>query len=446
MFYFKYKVPVMIFLALIFAALTQPVLAQKDKDKNPKLSAPPVPEAAPRTPFSDVRRDSLLNGLQIVTLEKNTSPKVICHLTVRGGSMFDLVGKAGVATLTVETLLAVNPKLKEDLASLEAQMDWGVTLDHTWFRIEAPAQNLQETISIIARLLVTDVIRKESFAKAHQKHLEHQKSLQLPAAAQADEAFIAALYGDHPYAHTTEGNAASIVNIQYGDVYDFYKRVYLANNMFAVVEGNLKREKVMNIFRTYFGSWIKGSPAPPTFRPPTRTPEVRVIKIEQAGLSNVEIRGGVIGVSHTDADYLATVLLSRLLDKRLKQIEATSMTSFPPRVLAAPIHFSASVPAERAVEISRQITDIFAQLSKQEISEVELATAQAALLEEHRAKSVSEYLREIATYKLPETYPLNFENKVKAITTLDLQRVAKRLLDANALTVLVMGKVSEIKG
>ena len=442
----RYATIVLILLAMFFSVLPQSVAAQKDKEKNPKLSAPAAPEVAPRTPFSDVRRDSLLNGLQIVTLEKNTAPKVVCHLTVRGGSMFDLVGKAGVATLTVETLLAVNPNLKEELATLEAQMDWGVTLDHTWFRIEAPAQNLQETISIIARLLVTDVIRKDAFAKAHQVRLDRVKSLQLPAAAQADEAFIAALYGDHPYAHNSEGNAATVTNIQYGDVYDFYKRVYLANNMFAVVEGNLKREKVMGIFRTYFGSWIKGSPAPPTFRPPTRTAEVRVIKIEQANLSNVEIRGGVIGVSHTDADYIATILLSRVLDKRLKSIEATSVTSFAPRVLAAPLYFSASASAERAPEISRQITDIFALLSKNEISELELATAQSALLEEHRAKSVSEYLREIASYKLPETYPLNFENKVKAVTTLDLQRVAKRLLDANALTVLVMGKVSEIKG
>ncbi len=428
---------------LIFLALVFPVLAQKDKGKSQKLSSPAVPEVAPRTPFSDVRRDSLLNGLQIVTLEKNDSPKVICHLTVRGGAMFDLIGKAGVAALTVETLLAVNPNLKEELVTLEASMDWGVTLDHTWFRIEAPAQNLQETISIIARLLVTDNLRKDAFATAHKAHLDRVKAWQLPAAAQADEAFIAALYGDHPYAHNSEGDATTIARIPYGDVYDFYKRVYLANNMFAVVEGNIKREKVMGIFRTYFGGWVKGLPAPPTFRPPLRTSEVRVIKIEQANLSNVEIRGGVIGVSHTDADYLATVLLSRVLDKRLKQIEATSVTSFAPHILAAPVHFSASVPTERAVEISRQMTDVFSLLSKNEISELELATAQSALLNEHHAKSVSEYLREIAAYRLPETYPLNFENKVKAVTTLDLQRVAKRLLDANALTVLVMGKVNE---
>ena len=94
----RYATIVLILLAMFFSVLPQSVAAQKDKEKNPKLSAPAAPEVAPRTPFSDVRRDSLLNGLQIVTLEKNTAPKVVCHLTVRGGSMFDLVGKAGVAT------------------------------------------------------------------------------------------------------------------------------------------------------------------------------------------------------------------------------------------------------------------------------------------------------------------------------------------------------------
>ena len=75
----RYTTIVLILLAIFFSVLPQSVSAQKDKEKNQKLSAPAVPEVAPRTPFSDVRRDSLLNGLQIVTLEKNTAPKVVCH-------------------------------------------------------------------------------------------------------------------------------------------------------------------------------------------------------------------------------------------------------------------------------------------------------------------------------------------------------------------------------
>ena len=95
------------------------------------------------------------------------------------------------------------------------------------------------------------------------------------------------------------------------------------------------------------------------------------------------------------------------------------------------------------MELSRQATDLFATFDKAEITESELAIAQAALLSEHQARPITEYLREIAAFRLPETYPLTYESKIKAVSTLDLQRVAKRLLEANALTVLVLGKVNE---
>ena len=417
-------------------------LAQKDKEKKPKLTAPAV-EVAPRTPYSDVRREALLNGLQVIMLERQDEPKITCELVIRGGAMFDLTGKAGLAKLTAEALLGVNPQLEQELESLDAKMNWGVTSDTTWFQLEAPAGNLDQVFAIISRLLVVDSIRKEAFEAAHKAHLTKLKALQLAPALKADEAFFATLYGDHPYGHTVEGTAESIATIKYGDALDFYKRVYLANNMFAVVHGNLRPERIMTLFRMFYGSWIKGVPPPPAFRPPFRTTEARVNKIEQPDLVNVEIRGGVIGVSHTDADFIPTTLLSRVMEARLKKLSAATTAQFMPQVLAAPLYFSASIPSDKAIALSRQITDLFATLDKADFSESELAIAQAALLREHQARPMTEYLREIAAFKLPETYPLNYESKVKAVSTLDLQRVAKRLLEANALTVLVLGKVSE---
>lgn len=437
---FRYfAVPTLCFLLLPFT-----VFAQKDKapDKKPKLTAPTV-EAVARTPYSDVRREALLNGLQVIMLERQGESKVNCQLVIRGGAMFDLVGKAGLATLTVESLLEVNPQLEQELESLDAKLNWGVTSDTTWFHLESPSGNLDQVFAIISRLLVVDSVRKEAFEAAQKKHLEKLKTAQLAPTIKADEAFLAALYGDHPYGHNVEGTGESVAAIKYGDVLDFYKRVYLANNMFAVVNGNLKQERIMSLFRMFYGSWIKGVPPPPAFRPPYRTAEPRVNKVEQADLANVEIRGGVIGVSHTDADFIAATLLARVLEARLKQFSEATAAYFPARVLAAPLYFSASVPANKAMDFSRQVTDLFATLDKAEISETELATAQTALLKEHQARALTDYLREIAAFKLPETYPLTYESKVKAVSTLDLQRVAKRLLEANALTVLVLGKVTD---
>jgi zinc protease len=420
-------------------------LAQTDKDKNkkPKLTAPTVPEPVPRTPYSEVRREALLNGLQVITLERREEAKVTCRLVIRGGAMYDVVGKTGLAIVTAEALLAVNPQLKEELESLDATFNWGVTLDTTWFQIEAPNGNLDQVLSRLGRLLVVETVRKDAFEAAQKARVEKLKALQLAPPAKADEAFFAALYGEHPYGHNVEGAGDTVAPIKHGDVLDFYKRVYLANNMFAVVQGNLRHDRVMSLFRMFYGGWIKGVPAPPTFRPPYRTLEARVQKVEQADLANVEVRGGVIGVSHTDADFIATRLLAVVLENRLKKLEAAATVQFAPRILAAPLYFNASLSADKATTFSRQATDLFATLDKSEISEVELATAQAALLNEHQARPITAYLEEIATFKLPETYPLTYESKVKAVSTLDLQRVAKRLLEANALTVLVLGKVGD---
>ena len=436
------KFALFIFSLSLFGAL---VVAQTDKDKNkkPKLIAPAMPEPVARTPYSDVRREALLNGLQVITLEHRDEPKVTCRLVIRGGAMFDLVGKTGLAMLTVESLLAVNPQLKEELESLDTTLDWGVTSDTTWFQIEAPGGNLDQVLSRIGRLLVVEAVRKEAFEAAQKARLDKLKATQLAPAHKADEAFFTTLFGEHPYGHNVEGDATTMGAIKYGDVLDFYKRVYLANNMFAVVYGNLRHDRIMTLFRMFYGGWIKGVPAPPMFRPPFRTTEARVQKVVQPDLSNVEVRGGVIGVSHTDADFIGTRLLALVLENRLKKLDAATTVQFAPRVLVAPLYFHASVPADKAVEFSRQATDMFATLDKSEISEVELATAQSVLLKEHEARPITEYLEEIATFKLSETYPLTYESKVKAVSTIDLQRVAKRLLEANALTVLVLGKVGE---
>src|SRR5262245_4560208 len=206
---------------LLIGVLASLASAQKNsKDKN-KDKNPPVPAVIPPTPYSDVRRDSLLNGLQIITLERAGDANVKCDLIIRAGAMFDLAGKTGVAALTQETLLAVNPRLKEEIESPQAKIDWGLNLDTTWFHIETPANNFDAVFEILGRLLVVENIRPDAFKRAHQERLEKVKSVKPTPAEQADEAFLKAVYGDHPYGHNIGGGEATVSGIKQADVYDF---------------------------------------------------------------------------------------------------------------------------------------------------------------------------------------------------------------------------------
>jgi zinc protease len=413
------------------------VAQKKDGDQDSR------PILAPANPYREVMREALLNGMQIVSLGRSGDPSIKIDLVIRGGSKFDLAGKTGLAKLTQETLLAVNPNLKAELESLQTKIDWGVDPDSTWFHIETSANNMDTALEIVGRLLVVEDIRVDAFNRAHEEQINRIKSNRLSHAERADGSFMHALYGEHPYGHNIDGSVESVTAIKRGDVYDFMRRFYIANNTFAVVTGNITPERAIKPFKLFFGGWMKGRVLPPTFRPPKQVAQLKLVKIEAPDAAKIEIRCGVLGVNHTNPAYLTTEVLARILSARIQKEGGEITVKSWPRVLPGPFFLSASVPAEQAPAFSRRATEIFAALATAPVSPEEIAAAKTDLTKEYSARPPEHYLREIEVYSLPRNYPLEVANKIEAISATDVERVSKKLLEANALTVVVLGKVSE---
>lgn len=418
--------------------------AQKKGDQ----SQPNQPVPAAPTPFSDVHRDALLNGLQIITLER-PAERIKCEIVVRSGAMYDLEGKAGLASLTQSTLLAVNPRLNDEIESLKGEITWGLDWDATWYRLEIPTASFETAVEILSRLLVVETIRPDAFKRAQADHdLRLAEAMRMTPAARADDAFFAALYRGHPYGHAVDGSRESASAILQGDVYDFERRFYLSNNAAAFISGPISHERVLRAFKILIGGWVKGALVPPTFRQPQRTTAMQVVKLDVPEAPKVELRGGVIGLRANDPDFVVAQVLVRILEKRLKS-DASAQSSdrietmAPQRLLPGPVYFSASIAPERAVAFSRAATDGFAALAVSAVSVDELATAKANLAGERAAMAILEQLREINLYALPRNYPINFAARLEAVTTADVHRIAQRLLAANALTLVVLGPVGE---
>lgn len=426
--------------ALLAGAI--PANAQKQDKNKPSLIPPP-----PRTPYSNVKRDFLLNGLQVISLERPGDSLVKCDLVIRTGAMFDLVGKTGLAALTLQTLLAANPQVKEELESLQAKIEWGVNWDTTWFKLETPPKNVDAVLEIVARLLVVENVRPELFKRAQQAQLEKIKAQQLSPAERADEAFLKAIYGDYPYGHNIDGNELTINGIKQGDVFDFLRRFYLANNVSAILVGNVSQTRVMKAFKIFFGGWTKGQPVPSTFRAPLSVSQLRLVKVEAGDSPNIEIRGGFLGVKHTDPDFLTTEALAKVLSARLQQSGDSAPRDFsvhaPPRILPGPFYFSAAASADQAQGFSRRATESLSALATGTVSAEELSAAKSSLAADYTARSVEHFLREIEVYSFPRNYPETVGPKIDKITAADLQRVAKKMFDHNALTVVALGKVNE---
>ncbi|HZS06953.1 MAG TPA: pitrilysin family protein [Blastocatellia bacterium] len=443
----KYTITFCLVVALV-SICAIPALAQNDSKKKKDVQSEVIAPAPP-TPFSGVKRDALLNGMQVVSLARAGDGRLRCDLVVRSGAMFDLVYKAGLAKLTQESLLAANPNLVGELESLQAKIEWGVTPDHTWFRIDSPTGNFATVMEIIGRLLVVENVRQDAFKRAQQAQLEKLRQGSAPNPAErADAKFLSEIYGDHPYGHNVDGTEKSVASIVWADVHDFYRRFYLANNAVAVVTGDVNQERALSVFRAFFGGWVKGAIVPMTFRQPQRVTTLKLVRVEAPEMSTVEFRGGVIGVRQADPDFIATALLARVLEARLRKDNGdlpaggVSVRAVP-HALAGPFYIAASVNADRAPEFSRKATESFAALATAPFTAEELAAARDGLNAEYAARPIEDQLREIETSALPRNHALTFSGRVTAVTTADLQRVARRLLDANALTVVVLGRTGE---
>jgi zinc protease len=431
-----------LFSLALFLAPSDTTNAQK-KDSRSEQAAPSV-----ANPFTEVRRESLLNGLQLVSFE-TSSDRVRCDLIIHCGSMFDLEGKAGLAALTQASLLSVNPQLKEEIESLKGEITWGIDWDATWYRLDVPANALETAIEILGRLVVVENVRNDALSRAQSAHVASltAKRSQLSPIARADEEFLKAIYDAHPYARTVEGDPKTVATIQQGDIFDFERRFYMANNASFVVVGPVRHERVLRTLKFLFGGWVKAAAVPATFRQPQRNAAVRVVKID-ADAPKLELRGGLVGIRGTDPDFLAVQVMARVLEARLKR-DASYQSSdrvavyAPMRVLPGPVFFSASIATDRAAAFSRAATDGFAAMAAQAVSAEELLAAKASLTGERAAMSIADQLREIEYYSLPRNYPLTYAPRLGVITAADVQRVAQRLLSANALTLVVFGPAGE---
>src|SRR5262245_27981144 len=91
---------------LLNAAATLTGNAQNDSQKkNETQDSRPI--LSPANPYREVTRESLLNGMHVISLGRTSNTTIKLDLVIKGGAKFDLAGKTGLAKLTQETLLAV---------------------------------------------------------------------------------------------------------------------------------------------------------------------------------------------------------------------------------------------------------------------------------------------------------------------------------------------------
>jgi zinc protease len=417
------------------------------------------PQASPLV-VPIIKRDSLLNGLQLMTLEQPGTGSVSAHLRINSGSLFDLAGKGGLADITAGMLLrgASGLSARSMADSVEQQ---GLTLkvttgwDSTDIVITGPADSLEAILDLLGKLITSPAF--------DQKELDALKSSQVAALAKEgeDDSVLArrkaleVLFGSHPFGRPERGTPETIKQITRQDLVYFHNRFYIANNSEIIVSGDATADQVTRLARSKLGPWKKGEKVPPTFKPADTPAARRILVLDRAEEAPARAAFVQVGVSRRAEDYLATVVMADVLSSQISSLVAVHSgasleSDLEARLLAGPWVLSLKgAPADLAGYtdvIIDTMTRMAANLPANDRVETAKAKVVAAMAERLKTtEGAAELILDIETYGLGRDYVVNFADRVSAVSAADVQRAAQTHLKPQSMAIVIAGPASRFE-
>lgn len=407
-----------------------------------------------------VKRDSLLNGLQLIVLEQTGTGRVSTRLRLNSGALFDLAGKGGLADLTAGMLLrggggfdakSISETVERSGFTVNVSVGW----DTTDVAISGPADSLEVIFDLLGRCIITPAL--------DQKELDKLKAIHIAAAKQelSDDAetvrrkAIEAVFGTNPFGRPPRGTPESIAQITRQDLQYYHSRFYLANNAELVVSGDATAEQVTRLGRAKLGAWKKGEKVAPTFRPPAARSSRTISILDRADSQLTRTASAQIGFSRRAEDYFAAAIMLDLFSRSCSAIaDGTPGTTVEVEheavQLAGPLclKLKSNTPDVGALlnAVYATMTSLQTQPPASEIVESAKSRLINAMAERLKTNDgVAEVILDIETYGLGRDYLINLADRVAALTPAEVQRAAQSYLKPQSSAVVVAGPASKLE-
>ena len=422
-----------------------------------------APPAGPEPTFKPPKpkRFKLKNGLEVMLVEFHDLPLVDFNLMIKTGGAANPADRAGLADLTAH-MLDERTKTRnalaiaDQVASLGATLSTGSTWDSSNVSLSTLGKNLDAALALYADVVVNPNFDPKEFERVRDNLLTAITRRKDSPPTVANLAFTRLLYGQkHPYGWPMAGVEASIKKLTPADLRGFYDKYYRPNNAALLVAGDTTEKALRAKLDNAFSGWhAKGAAAPKLPGPDGASTATRIFLVDKADAPQSSIRVGLIGIERKSPDYFPVTVMNLILgggfyrlDLNLREgkgwtygARSTVDSRKTPGPISAGGEFVAVHTADSVAEILKEL----ASMRDADVTDVELARAKDQIIKSFPARfatraNVAAQMAELAVFGLPDSYITEYTKKVAAVTKDDVRRVARKYLDPNHLTIVVVG-------
>ena len=411
-----------------------------------------------------IHRVRTANDITILVRPNPSAPVAMLEGCLRAGSVDESAEQAGLASFTASLLSRGSAKYdfdsyNEAVESVGASVSVGGGTHISSFGSESLVEDFPLMVEILA-----DTLQRPTFPSEHIERVRGQWLVRLQEREQSTRSvsyrrFNEMIFGDHPYGLSTSGYIETIQEISRDDVVAFHQNHYRPNQAIIVVSGDVDPEAVVALLESHFGSWRPGAePLPPadTIPPVAGANGIQRKSFDMPGKVQSDVVIGCLAIARTHPDYYAVQVANNILGQfgmmgrlgetvRERQgLAYYSYSALDTDIGIGPWVAFAGVNPQNVNQAADSILHEFERLGNEPVSDEELSDSIANMtgtlpLRLETNDGVASILLSMEWFGLGLDYLQTYQERIRAITKEDVQRVAADYLRTDSYTQVTAG-------
>lgn len=398
-------------------------------------------------------------GITAWLVEDQTIPIITIEASFRGGAVLDSPETAGATNLMAALLeegagdmtATEFARAREDLA---ARFSFEGRLDSVSVSAEMLAENRDASVDLLRAALIEPRFDAGAFERVRAQVVASLRSDETDPQTIASRAFFAKAFDGHPYAQPVDGTLGSVAALEVEDMREAHRNALVRDRLFVAVVGAITPEELAPLLDRLFGDLPVGGPALPEIATPTLDGSTTVIDLD---IPQSVVAFGQPGIARDDPDFIPAFVLDHILggggfgSRLTEEIREKRGLTYGIGTYLAPYDFgwlyqgefsSANGRVAEALDILRAE---WARIAEEGVSEEELEAAKQFLTGAYPLRfdgnaRIASQLLGLQTAALGLEYVNTRNDQVNAVTVEQIARVAKRLVQPEALTTVVVGR------
>lgn len=422
--------------------------------------------AAPTSAALPIEQWQTASGARVLFVETRNLPMLDVSVDFPAGASRDTREKSGAAALTVRLMRMDAGGQDEDeisaqLAGVGAQMSSRFDTDRGGYGVRtlSSAREREAAIAILALVLQKPVFPEEVLEREKARIIAGIREADSKPRTIAEREFKRMVYGDHPYALRSSGEADTVAGISRADIQAFYRRHYVADEAVVSIIGDLSRIEARAIATRLTTGLPRASGTLPALPPVSMLAAAQESRLYHPA-SQAHIVVGQPGIRRLDPDYVPLWLgnhvlggggfTSRLTDeiRQKRGLAYSAYSYFNPLSLEGPFQIGLQTSTEQADEALKVVRETLEKFVADGPTAEELTAAKQNIiggfpLRIDSNRKIHDYLAIIGFYGLPLTYLEDFPARIAAVTLDEVRDAWRRRIHPGTMVTVVVGASSK---